>query len=184
MTKGIYKQQMMRKEKVPPKEAQDRVERWLWDEETLRVFVDCSELKEQGIFGIGVIFVGQGTTMVKSKKHYNQSMKKMNIYAELVAVEFALTQLDKIWDVDFHLPSRIIVYSDWNKIEKLNRTTMISKRHLPMNTIAERINERKLHFSKSHPTVELSISYMNEGQKRYNPFYMASHNASRKAIGI
>ncbi len=184
MTKGIHKKQMMRKERVPPKEAQDRVDSWLWDDDTLRVFVDCSELKEQGVFGIGVIFVGQGMTLVKSKKHYNQSMKRMNVYAELVAVEFALIQLDKILNKDFHLPSRIIVFSDWNMVDKLNQTNTVSKRHPPINAVAGKINKRKLQFTTTHSKVELNISYMSEKQKRHNPFYRAAHNASRKAIGI
>lgn len=60
----------MRRGKIPTKVAKERFEDWLWDKEVLRVFVDASELKQQGVFGLGVIFVGQGSTLVKSKKHY------------------------------------------------------------------------------------------------------------------
>lgn len=59
----------MRREKIPTKEAKERFEDWLWDREVMRVFVDTSELKQQGIFGLGAIFVGQGGTIVRSKRH-------------------------------------------------------------------------------------------------------------------
>src|SRR5690625_1011277 len=101
-SRGIYKEQLMRKSKAPTKEAKKRAEDWLWDDDIIRVFVDASELLYQGICGIGVIFVGQGLTLVKSSKHYNQTMRQMNIYGEIVAVDYALMQLMKVLKEEFY----------------------------------------------------------------------------------
>ncbi|MGG1689438.1 hypothetical protein ABDH65_05230 [Heyndrickxia ginsengihumi] len=181
---GNYKQQLMRSNKKPPKEAIERIESWLWDNEVLRVFVDTSKIENQGIFGLGVIYVGQGLTSVKYKKHYNQAMKKVNVYGELIAVEFALTQVGKIIEKEFNQPSMILIYSDWNEISKLEDPAMITKRILAINDVAERINERKSEMSISYPDTDLEILYMRDEEKRFNPFYKGAHNAARKAIGI
>lgn len=180
---GNYKQQLMRRKKAPTKEAKERFERWLWDSEILRVFVDGSELKNSGVFGLGIIFVGEGTTLVQSKKHYEQEMRKVNVYAEILAVEFALTQIEKVVGKEFQ-PEKVQIYSDWSEVDKLVETAMLTKRMPAINAVAEKINERKLMFSKAYPTIELDISYMGEELKKFNPFYRASHNAASKAIGI
>lgn len=182
-TKGNYKQQLMRREKVPTKEAKERFDSWLWDSEILRVFADASELKNQGIFGLGAIYVGQGVTLVKSKKHYNQAMRRMNVYAEIVAVEFALTLIDQVMSDHFQQPSKVIIYSDWNEVEKLKDKTIMTYRIPAIKAIAEKINERKLQFFKAHPEVDLEIAYLGE-EKKFNPFYVSSHNAGRAAIGL
>ncbi len=182
-SKGIYKQQMMRKEKVPTKEAKERAEEWRFDNETLRVFVDASELSPfQGIFGLGVCFVGQGETNVKSKKHYNTSMKTMNVYAEAVAIEYALDLLNKAINSYMNLPLRVIVYSDWNEIDNLSSKVKITKIHA-INAVAEQIKVKKSHFVDSYPMIELEIAYMDKDLKRFNPYFRASHNAARKVFG-
>lgn len=178
------KQQLMRRAKAPTKEARERFENWLWDREVLRVFVDASELHQKGIFGLGAIFVGQGTTLVKSKKHYNNTMKRINIYAEILAVEFALVEVNNVMDISFDEPSKVLIYSDWNQIDRLQETTMLTKKIPTINDIAERINEKKQMFSNLHPKIELEVLYMSEGEKKYNPFYKGAHNASKKAIGL
>jgi ribonuclease HI len=182
-TKGNYKQQLMRGEKVPTKEAKERVDNWLWDSEILRVFVDASEIKNSGIFGLGAIFVGQGTTILKSKKHYNQSMKRVNVYAEIAAIEFALMQLEKVVGAKFYLPLKVLIYSDWNAVDKLKDKTIMTNRISAINAIAEKINERRIQFLKAHPEIDLEIAYLGE-EKKFNPFYISSHNAARQAIGI
>ena len=182
--RGNYKQQLMRRAKSPTKEAKIRFEDWLWDKEVLRVFVDASELRYQGIFGLGVIFVGQGNTLVKSKKHYNKAMKKVNIYGEILAVEFALIEVNKVLDNCFEKPSKIIIYSDWNQVDRLKETSILTKRIHIINDVAERINEKTLLFVNLHPNVELEILYMKIEEKKYNPFYKGAHNASKKVIRI
>lgn len=183
-TKGNYRQQLMRWQKKPTKGARERFESWLWDSEVLRIFADASELQQQGIFGLGVIFVGQGTTLVKSKKHYNHSMRKVNVYAEILAVDFALSNVEEVLINEFCLPSKVLIYSDWDEVDKLNDSPMITKGNSAINAVAERINEKKSLFSISNPTVELEILSMDKEEKVFNPFYKGSHNAARRVIGI
>jgi len=111
-------------------------------------------------------------------------MRRVNVYAEIVAVDFALTLIYQVIDKHFQQPSKIIIYSDWNEIDKLKDTTMITKKLHTINAVAKKINVMKFLFLSSYPTIELDISYMDEEEKRYNPFYKAAHNASRKVIGI
>lgn len=150
----------------------------------MRVFVDGPELKKQGIFGLGAIYVGQGSTIVKSKKLYNQAMISVNVYAEIAAVEFALTQLEKVMGNEFSQPLKILLYSDWNEVEKLQDILLMTKRIPAINAIAEKINKGKKQFLSTYPEVELDITYISKEEKRYNPYYIGAHNAARHAIGI
>ncbi|MGG3691798.1 hypothetical protein [Heyndrickxia ginsengihumi] len=184
LSKGMTKKKLIKMESVPTKESKERIESWLWDSEVLRVFVDASELKNQGIFGFGVIFVGQGATLVRTKKHYNQAMRKVNVYAEIAAVEFALTQVEEVVGNEFDQPSKILIYSDWNEVDKLKETAMLTKRVPEINAIAKKINEKKLLFTISHPTVELEILYMGDEMKKHNIYHRGAHNFSRKVIGL
>ncbi|WP_339216992.1 hypothetical protein [Ornithinibacillus sp. FSL M8-0202] len=43
MVQGNRKQQLMKRETIPTKEAKERAENWLFDNDTLRVFVDASD---------------------------------------------------------------------------------------------------------------------------------------------
>ncbi|NRG46225.1 hypothetical protein HRF87_15870 [Bacillus sp. CRN 9] len=174
-----------REQKVPPKEARERADNWLWDQEILRVFVDASELKRQGIFGLGAIYVGQGCTFVKSKKQYNSSMQTVSIYGEIMAVDFALKHLDCILnDKLIAIPSKVIINSDWNGIDLVHEENMLLEKFPIINDVAKRINKKMELFSLSNPDIDLIVSSLNSDEKRYNPFYRAAHNASRKAIGL
>lgn len=174
-----------REQKVPPKEARERADNWLWDQEVLRVFVDASELKRQGIFGLGAIYVGQGCTFVKSKKHYNSSMQTVSIYGEIMAVDFALQHLDFLLNNNqITVPSTVIINSDWNGIGLVHDENMLLEKYPTINEVAKRINKKLELFSLSNPDLDLIVSYLNSDEKRYNPFYKAAHNASRKAIGL
>ncbi|WP_156292114.1 hypothetical protein [Oceanobacillus salinisoli] len=177
-SKGDYRQKLMRKERVPTKEARERAEGWVLDDEVLRFFVDASELKEQGIFGLGVCIVGQGETRVESKKHYNSAMKKQNTYAELVAVHYALELLPHILRGKIALPENIIVYSDWNEVGRLKETSEITKNKMT-NELAKQINEKKESFIERRPGIGLEVSYMSKDLKKWNPYYKAAHNAAR-----
>lgn len=174
-----------REQKIPPKEARERADNWLWDQETLRVFVDASELKRQGIFGLGAIYVGQGCTFVKSKKQYNSSMQTVSIYGEIMAVDFALKNLDFILNEKLiAVPSKVIINSDWNGIDLVYDEDILLEKFPLINDVAKRINKKMELFSLSNPDIDLIVSSLNSDEKRYNPFYKAAHNASRKAIGL
>ncbi|MFP7494417.1 hypothetical protein SFC66_11565 [Terribacillus saccharophilus] len=174
-----------REQKVPPKEARERADNWLWDQETLRVFVDASELKRQGIFGLGAIYVGQGCTFVKSKKQYNSSMQTVSIYGEIMAVDFALKNLDFILNEKLiAVPSKVIIISDWNGIDLVYDEDILLEKFPLINDVAKRINKKMELFSLSNPDIDLIVSSLNSDEKRYNPFYKAAHNASGKAIGL
>ncbi|CDO04282.1 hypothetical protein BN988_02836 [Oceanobacillus picturae] len=178
MVQGNRKQQLMRREKVPTTEAKERAEKWLFDNETLRVFVDASELNYQGIFGLGVCFVGQGKTLVKSKKHYNLPLKTNSVYAEIVAIDYALDLLKKVMCYRFDQPLKVVIYSDCIGISSLESKPELT-RQPAINELAEQI-KKKYQFNS---ITELEISYMDKGLKRYNPYYRAAHNASRKLFG-
>lgn len=179
MVQGNRKQQLMRREKTPTKEAKERAEKWLFDNETLRVFVDASEFNYEGIFRLGVCFVGQGETNVKTKKHYNSALKTNSIYAEVAAIDYALDLLKKVMCNCLDEPLRVVIYSDWVGINSLESKPELT-RHPAINELAEQIKKKKYQFNS---ITELEISYMDKGLKRYNPYYRAAHNAARKLFG-
>ncbi|MFS0562701.1 hypothetical protein AB1K91_18400 [Terribacillus sp. 179-K 1B1 HS] len=179
-----HKAALHREQKIPPKEARERADNWLWDQETLRVFVDTSELKRQGIFGLGAIYVGQGCTYVKSKKQYNSRMQTVSIYGEVMAVDFAIQHLDFVLGNLINAPSKVIINSDWKGIDLVYDEDMLLENFPIINDVAKRINKKMELFSLSNPDIDLIVSSLNSDEKRYNPFYRAAHNASRKAIGL
>jgi ribonuclease HI len=154
----------------------------LWDEDVLRVFVDTSEIENQGIFGLGVCFVGQGEVIIKSKKYYNLSIRKQNQFAELIAIIFALEQLNTLLKQHSFIPSEVIVYSDLILIDKLSEPNKLTKNEL-INELIYQINEQRQYILSSYPNININIVSMKKSDKRYNPFYKAAHNAARKIIG-
>ncbi|WML26290.1 hypothetical protein [Neobacillus sp. OS1-33] len=181
--KGVNKQYLMKSQIKPPDDEKRRAEDMIQDEEVINIFVDASELKYQGIFGLGVCFVGQGEVIVKSKKHYNQLMKKQIIYAELLAIIFALEQITTIHKQGLKILPDIRIFSDLALIEKLNSTSDLTKNQ-SINLIADRIRNLWETFAEYQPEKKLQIQSMSHRDKRHNPFYKAAHNAARKIIGL
>ncbi|MGM7724092.1 hypothetical protein [Metabacillus sp. Hm71] len=180
--KGIYKQYLMRSLREPSAEAKQRAEDMILDEDVLRVFVDASELKSQGIFGLGLCFVGQGSVIVKSKKLYNQSMKKQIIFAELSAIEFALEQISILYKEKDNTLPEIIIYSDITLVEQLSGTSAITKNQ-EINLKANRVRNLWEAFLEFQPGIKLQIKNMKQEMKKFNPYYKAAHNAARSVIG-
>lgn len=175
--RGVNKQYTMRQEKRPSAEAKKHAEDMLWDENTLRCFVDASELDFQGIFGFGACFISNGTVIVKNKKHYRQDMRKKNSYAELMAVIFALEQLEMLLDKKSFTPSKFLLYSDWQGVEDIDNPT----KNKETNALRKRINELRDRLLKTN-NLELEIAVMDKEFKRSNPFYQSAHNQARKIL--
>lgn len=180
--KGVYKQYLMKSQIRPPDDAKQKAEEMVYDEKVLRIFVDASELKFQGIFGLGVCFVGQGEVIVKSKKQYNQSMKTQIVYAELSAIVFALEQLINMLQETSKTLSHIIIFSDLTLVEQLNMTSDLTNNQ-SINLIANQIRNLWGEFPKYQYGGKLEVQSMKQDFKKYNPFYKAAHNAARKIIG-
>ncbi|PEQ92935.1 hypothetical protein CN481_14185 [Bacillus sp. AFS006103] len=180
--KGINKQYLMKSQIKPPDDAKQRAEEMVYDEDVIRIFVDASELKFQGIFGIAVCFVGQGEVKVKSKKQYNQSKKRQIIFAELSAIVFALEQIITMYKEECKIPPEIIIYSDLTLLDQLSGTCNLTKNR-SINLIVNEIRNLCIEFLKYHPGINLQIQTMKKGLKRHNPYYKAAHNAARKIIG-
>lgn len=175
------KQYLIRDILKPPLSAKARAKEMVEDEEVLKVFVDASELDFQGIFGLGVCFVGQGSVKVISKKHYNQMMKTHNVYAELKSISFAIEELDKIIANTLITPSSVKIFSDCVIVDKLRDNRKLT-RNSSFNEIGNKIVALCRIFEGKYETIDINLITMNSDIKRYNPFYKAAHNAARKAL--
>lgn len=164
---------------VPDTKARQRSETFKWSADTLFTFVDASELNSSGIFGLAACFVGQGEVVVKSRKHYDQLFKKLNSYAEYVAIWFAVQTLFTVIKQKHQKPDHVILFSDFVHPEEL---TVASAEKSRLNPIIEKILISKDTFLASFPQIELTFELMTKELKRHNPYYRAAHNASRKVL--
>lgn len=178
---GSNKQFLLNQKKEPTKDRRKEIEDFRFDNKTFRVYTDSSELQQQGIFGLSFTCVGNGTVIVKSKKYYNKEFRGKNVYAEVMAIAFAIKEMINILRGFIDLPKEVIIYSDLNWIEELEKTKWA--RNPQKKQFVESIQIATERFKQEYPDTKLKISYADKGEKSYNPYYASSHNASRKILG-
>ncbi|TGA96348.1 hypothetical protein E4665_15910 [Sporolactobacillus shoreae] len=165
---------------IPTQEAIQRSGDMQFDNETLRIFVDASELYGHGIFGLAGCFVGQGQVFTESKKIYNLKYKRQNAYAEYMVILYVIQRLPGIIRKKYVKPDRIFIFSDFIQFEKLIQTDQPFHDE-EMNQVVAQIKISKQKFESLYPNIKLDIRIMSHSLKRNNPFYKAAHNAARKA---
>jgi ribonuclease HI len=180
-TPGRNKQFLLKKSKTPTNDRRREIEDFRFDNNTYRVYTDASELQQQGIFGLAFTSVGGGSVIVKSKKYYNQEFRGRNVYAEVMAIAFAIEEMINVLKEFIDLPEEVIIFCDLNWIEELEDTRWA--RHPRKKQFVENIQSATARFKDEYPDIKIIISYAGKGEKLYNPYYIASHNASRKIVG-
>jgi hypothetical protein len=178
---GGNNQYLLSDYKKPPVERVQEIEEYRLDKDTFRVYPDSSELHKQGIFGLAFTCVGGGSVIVKSRKYYNQNFRGRNVYAEVVAIAFAMNSVRIILKNFEALPEQVNILSDLNWIGNLENSKWT--KHPMKKQIVEKVQIAKKNFQSEYPLVNLNLSYTGAKEKKYNPFYKAAHNASRDVLG-
>jgi ribonuclease HI len=179
-SKSINKQYMLPQYKTPPNERKKEIDSIYYDPHIIRVYVDASELKNQGIFGLGAAFVGNGEVVVKSKKEYHSKLKGQIWYGETRAICHALEILTKLISNPISA-SAVQVYSDLELVQSLdeennNRTKLIIKEQISLSL--EKLDKYQCNFHS------IELLFLNNKEKKFNPYYTAAHNAARQILGI
>jgi hypothetical protein len=178
--KSINKQYMLPKYKIPTNERKKEIEQIYFDTQILRIYVDASELRYQGIFGLGVTFVGAGEIKVKSKKIYNVKSRRQIWFGETMAICYALELIPLVFTAFEENINEINIFSDLKMLQTLdesnNKTSLFIKEQMesPLMNLY-RILDNDL---------TVRVQYLENADKRFNPYYKAAHNAARKAIGL
>jgi ribonuclease HI len=177
---GVNKQYLINDFKKPTIQRRKEIEDYRFDNKLYRVYTDASELQNQGIFGLAFSFVGGGNIIVKSRKYYNQLYRENNVFAEIIAISFAINSLEDIFMDNKTYPEEVRILSDIKWIEQLEDSNW--KNHPTKSQVLETVLESKTKFQSQYENKKLSILYIGKGDKRYNPYYTAAHNASRKVL--
>jgi hypothetical protein len=172
---------MFPKYKIPTEAKREEVENIFFDSRTMRIYVDASEINKQGIFGLGAIFVGDGHITVESKKVYKPDLKGQMWFAETMAICHALDLIPKIIIKEFENISGIFLFSDLQMLQSINEKTKNQTKLF----VIEQVESSLIRLNKRlESTLTIEIHYLDREKKRYNPYYVAAHNASRKIIGL
>jgi hypothetical protein len=175
------KQYMLPKYKFPTEAKREEIENIYFDSRIMRIYVDASELKRQGIFGLGAIFVGAGHISIESKKDYRPDLKGQMWFAETMAICYALDLIPEIIINRFEDISEILLYSDLHMLQSINEKTKNKTKLFVLEQVE--LSLARLNKRLENP-LKVEIHFLNNEQKRFNPYYAAAHNASRKIIGL
>jgi ribonuclease HI len=152
----------------------------LWDNETVRIYCDCSVSQDMKVAGLAATYIGFGSSLVKSKKHYSL-VPMTNLENELRVILFSLEELYsylKSMDNEMKKPSKVSVYSDLAQIiDGLSRKIWLKKPNLSI--LIDDILEKQKELSNKIP---VDILYLESSERKYNPYYSSAHNAARKII--
>ncbi|WP_191559379.1 hypothetical protein [Metabacillus idriensis] len=147
--------------------------------DTLFVYCDSSAFKEQKNMAIACAYVWNGTVIVKHQfVNPPKDCWHKNIYAEIKAVNFALTHYEK------HINSlckKVIIFSDVDDIEGFVSNAITFKKITSLKKLQFELIALYQKAKMKNSAVDIEIKYLTLEQKRYNPFAKTAHNA---AIGL
>lgn len=165
-------------EKVPV-EQKEWIYTQYFSKENLNVYTDMSMRQDNGLMAVACSYVKEGTILVKHQLvHPPADCYKKNVYGEMKAVEFALLHFEKYIGVG----SSVVIYSDINNINGIIDQSIRFKSNSSLSNLQGKLV--MLYQKKNEQYPNLTIQYLSAEQKTHNPFLKASHNASRKLLGM
>jgi hypothetical protein len=171
---------LSRNKKRPAEKRMNEMKDLLWDIETVRVYCDCSISQDMKVAGLAATYIGFGSSLVKSKKHYSL-VPMSSLENELRAIIFSLEELSAHLskkEAEMQSPKKVLIYSDLAQInDGLSGEIWGKKPNLKMliNEILEKQND----LSNG---ILVDIVYLESSEQKYNPYYSSAHNAARKII--
>lgn len=132
---------------------------------------------DRGIMAVGCSYVFGGSILVKHQLiHPPTDCLQKNIFGELKAVVFALVHFEKYIGVS------VVIYSDVNNINEIIDKKIRFQSNSSLKNLQDKLVLLYQKMKEQYPN--LTIQYLSSDQKAHNPFLKASHNASRKLLGI
>jgi len=95
----------------------EKMNQWLWDKKTMRVFVDSSvATRDERVIGIGTTCVWNGNILVLGRKHCERVPRKdISVLGEIVALLFGVRQIPSIIEANNFAPDEVLIYSDYKE---------------------------------------------------------------------
>jgi hypothetical protein len=86
---------LTRNKKRPVSTRVNEMKDLLWDNETVRIYCDCSISQDMKVAGLAATYIGFGSSLVKTKKHYSL-VPMTNVENELRVIVFSLEEHVKL----------------------------------------------------------------------------------------
>lgn len=167
-------------EKTIPQNSKEMIYNQYYSLDTLYVYCDCSMQLENNIMSIACSYIRNGSIIVKSKVIYPPNdCKGKNTYGELQAVISSLSNFDKYMN---SFTKEIVIYSDVDDIIKILNLEVNFKKVSSLMKLQTNLIQLLDHKQIEYPNILLSIEYLSNNLKTYNPFAKSAHNAARKII--
>lgn len=167
-------------EKTIPPNVKEMIYNQYYSLDTMFVYCDCSMQLEKNTMAAACSYIQGGSVTVKSSIIYPPNdCKGKNTYGELQAVMSGLNHFDKHMN---RLTKKIVIYSDVKDINRiLNRNVTFRKVSslTKLQTSLIQLFEQK---QIENPNLNISIEYLSNDIKVYNPFAKSAHNAARKVL--
>jgi len=156
-----------------PEEIKEKIYQQYYSQDKLYIYCDMSMNLENNSMSVACTYITNGTITIKTQyAHPPRDCIGKNGYGELKAVTFALKHFEKY----VSRSTEIIIYSDVQDIgQKKFKNTSFESAQQEINIL---LSKTKL----THPNKTISIQYLSNELKKYNPFYKSAHNAARKLI--
>lgn len=173
---------LSRNKKRPDSKRINDMKDLLWDTETVRIYCDCSISQDMKVAGLAATYIGFGSSLVKSKKHYSL-IPMTNLENELRVIVYSLENLSTYLSGkadEMQRPNKVLIYSDLAQITD-GLSGRIWTKKPTFKILIDEILEKQTKLSK---TIPVDILYLESSERKYNPYYSSAHNAARKIIKI
>jgi hypothetical protein len=166
-----------------PDDMKEMVYQQCFCHDSLYIYCDMSMDVDRKMMSVACSYVSNGKVIVKHQLVYPpHDCLNRNIFGEIKAIIFALTHFEKYMDEKTTGIKNVVVLSDINFVEEL----LLHKPYFRKNSSLNKIqSDMKLLYRKmqiKYPSKNISIKYLQKGQKSYNPFYKSAHNAAKSLL--
>lgn len=179
--KRVSKPKFWRKgEEKVPLDLKAMVYEQYYSRDTLYIYCDSSCSKVSSGMAVACTYLRDGSVIVKQQLVYApKDVTGKNVYGEIKAVIFALTNFNKYVEKDC---VNVTIFSDVDDIEKLISNQIVFKNNDSLRKLHSELMALYEIKKRENPQLNIEIKYLPLHYKKHNPFMKSAHNASRKLL--
>jgi hypothetical protein len=166
-----------------PDEMKEMIYQQFFCDDSIYIYCDMSMNNDRNIMSVACSYVSNGKVIVKHQLVYPpQDCLNKNIFGEIKAIIFALTNFEKYMDEKTAEIKKIVILSDINFVEDLLLHEPYFRKNSSLNKIQSDMKLLYRKMQNKYPNKDISIKYLQQNQKSYNPFYKSAHNAAKSLL--
>ena len=163
-----------------PEEFKETIYHQYYSNDTLYFYCDCSMDLENNMISIACSYVQDGTVAVEGSIVYPPSdCKGKNIYGELQAIMSGLLHFERHM---YKLSKYIVIYSDVDHITNILNSEVTFEKIPDLKELQVKLTQSFKYKQLDNPHLNISIKYLSNDLKTYNPFQKSAHNAARRLL--